>query len=1034
MTSGNKRVSTTKVKSNGGDKFPIVGIGASAGGLEALELFLSNVPIESGMAFVIIQHLSPNYKGMLVELLQRSTTMQVLQAKDRMAVKANCVYVIPPNKDLSILHGILHLLDPIKLSGIHLPIDTFLRSLAVDQQENSIGVILSGMGTDGTLGLRTLKEKGGAVFVQEPGSAKFDGMPHSVIDAGLADVIAPAQELPSLISAYIHHPPLLSKPGLQDEDLAKSSIEKVMIILRSQTGNDFSLYKKTTVYRRIERRMVFLHLDNIAMYVRYLRENPLEVETLFNELLIGVTTFFRDLTVWKQLKDVVLLALLAERPPEQTLRAWVAGCSTGEEAYSLAILIKEAFDSFKLSKPAKNFSVQIFASDLDARAIEKAREGVYPANIVADVSPERLERYFIKTERGYQVATSIREMVIFAKQNIIMDPPFTKLDILCCRNLLIYLTPELQKKLLPLFHYSLNPGGILFLGNSETVGEYNDLFETLNTKMRLYRRQEASMSEHPVIFPTLFASARPGAAVKALTSIPKLQTLADQLLLQEYSPPAVLTDGIGDILYISGRTGKYMEAASGKANWNIFVMAREGLRNELPRAFQNALRQQETVILKNIVFDTDGGIQNVNVTIQPIREQNSLRGMVMIIFTDLGVLPKTKQSSTRHAKLQPTAATEELERELNQAHQESQSIREEMQTSQEELRSANEELQSTNEELQSTNEELTTSKEELQSINEELLSVNTEMQANLDENMRTNSDMKNLLDSIDIAILFLDNNLCVRSFTSQISKITQLIPGDVGRPITDIASALLYPQLANDANEVLRTLVKVERQISLPNGDCFATRILPYRSLENMINGVVITFVEITEIKRLEGKEKLLAELIAANQKLNFQDNEKEKRATELVIADDYLKKLTAESKEAKIQAAERSKELQAFYKLSEIVERKSNTLSNIYQEFIDILPKSWQYPEIACARIVMGDSEFRTKNFAKSEWSQSAPIKVNGVEEGRIEVGYIEKKPKEDEGPFLKEERLLLTAIAERLGRITERVRAEEVLQKDGG
>ncbi len=874
--------------------FPIVGIGASAGGLEALESFLANVPENYGMAFVIVQHLDPTHKGILVELLQRGTSLQVFQIKDRMRVKANCVYVIPPNKDLSILRGALHLKDPLAPRGLRLPIDSFFRSLADDQQEHSIGVILSGMGTDGTLGLHAIKEKGGMVFVQSPDSAKFNGMPYSAIDAGLADVIAEVQELPSKINAVIHHAPLFTRPLLLDEDRAKSSLEKVMILLRAQTGHDFSLYKKTTVYRRIERRIGLHHMDNITTYVRFLRENPQEVETLFRELLIGVTNFFRDPAAWEVLKSEALPALLAKRAPGQTLRAWVAGCSTGEEAYSLAMLFKEVVDSIKPNKIAKKYSLQIFATDLDQRAIEKARAGIYPENIALDVSPERLSRFFIKTERGYEVTKAIREMVIFAPQNIIMDPPFTKLDILSCRNLLIYLTPELQKKLMPLFHYSLNPDGILFLGTSETIGGFSDLFASANGQTRIYRRLESNLSEHAVEFPTTFTAARPG-AIKTKATV-NIQTLADQLLLQTYAPAAVLTNENGDILYVSGRTGKYLEAAAGKANWNIFVMGREGLRYELTSAFQKAVRNKETVTLKNIVVGANGGAQKINLTLEPIKGEGGLGGMVMVIFTDVAALPKSKLDNK---PLRGTAArkADESEKQLEYARHETQSIREEMQTSQEELKSANEELQSTNEELQSTNEELTTSKEEMQSMNEELQTVNNELQSKVDELSHTNSDMKNLLDSTDIATLFLDNTLRVRRFTAQTSKITKLIPGDVGRPITDIASALLYPQLAEDAHEVLRTLVKVDRQIATPDDNWFAARILPYRTLENMIDGVVITFQDITEIKKLEGKEKLVAELLIANQELAFQNEEKEKRAAELVIANAHLEKLTAELK-----------------------------------------------------------------------------------------------------------------------------------------
>jgi two-component system CheB/CheR fusion protein len=544
--------------------------------------------------------------------------------------------------------------------------------------------------------------------------------------------------------------------------------------------------------------------------------------------------------------------LLAERSPETTLRAWVAGCSTGEEAYSLAMLFKEIMDT-KPRKLTKNFTLQIFATDLDQKAIKMAREGLYPAGIAADVSPERLRRFFVKTERGYRVANFIREMVIFAPQNIIMDPPFTKLDILCCRNLLIYLTLELQKKLLPLFHYSLNAGGILFLGTSETIGGFNDLFSIMDGKTRLYRRLEAGLSERPIEFSTTFTAVRLGASPKILSPMVNIQSQAEQLLLQRYSPAAVLTNGNGDILYISGRTGKYIEAASGKANWNIFVMAREGLRYELTNAFQKAIREQETVILKNITVGANGGTQIVNVTVQPLKENNDLLGMVMIIFTDVAALSKPKPSG-KPARGAAAGEVTELKTQLEYARHEMQNVREEMQSSQEELKSANEELQSTNEELQSTNEELTTSKEEMQSMNEELQTVNAELQASVDQLSHINSDMKNLLDSTDIATLFLDNTLRVRRFTSETSKITRLIPSDVGRPITDIASALLYPQLADDAREVLRTLIKTERQIPVASGDWFAARILPYRTLENMIDGVVITFTDITLSKKLEAE------------------------------------------------------------------------------------------------------------------------------------------------------------------------------------
>lgn len=828
--------------------FPIVGIGSSAGGLEALELFLSNVPESSGMAFVIVQHLDPTHKGIMVELLQRVTSMKVTQVKDRTAVKPDCVYVIPPNKDMSILHGVLFLLEPVAPRGLRLPIDFFLRTLADDQRENSIGVILSGMGSDGTLGLRAIKEKAGVVFVQEPSSAKFDGMPRSAIEAGLADVTAPVETLPEKIKAFLQYSPLIDKTGLVIEDKTQSGLEKVVILLRSQTGHDFSLYKKTTIYRRIERRMGVHQIDKISNYVRFLQKNPQEVELLFRELLIGVTSFFRDPEAWEQLKTEVLPVLMTGRTKNQTMRAWIPACSTGEEAYSLAILFKEALEEYQ---PELNLPLQVFATDLDKQAIEKAREGVFPPNIAADVTGNRLERFFVKVERGYQVIKSVREMVIFAPQNIIMDPPFTKLDLISCRNLLIYLTPELQKKLHPLFHYSLNPGGFLFLGSAETIGAFNKLFTPLPGKSRLYRRLETGNHGEPVAFPNTFVP-QSVQITKSTKPEVNIQTLAEHMLLQTYSPAAVLTNQNGDILYINGRTGKYLEPAAGKANWNVFVMSREGLRYELSAAFKKALQKKETQSLKNLEVGTNGGTQIVNITIEPLLNPRALEGMVFIVFNDVAVGPSKKTTNkSGHVNASSLQITE-LERELENARKEIQSLHEEMQTSQEELKSSNEEMQSSNEELQSTNEELTTSKEEMQSMNEELQTINNELQAKVNDLSTANNDMKNLLDSSDIATLFLDINLRLRRFTSETGKLTQLIPGDIGRPITDIASALLYPQLAEDARQVLRTLAKAERQLSIADGSWFSARILPYRTLENVIDGVVITFTDITPYKNLE--------------------------------------------------------------------------------------------------------------------------------------------------------------------------------------
>jgi two-component system CheB/CheR fusion protein len=846
-------MATRGSKKQDSSAFPIVGIGASAGGLEAIEQFLGHVPTGSGMAFVIVQHLDPTQKGMMVELLSRAVPMKVVQVKDRMRVEPNGVYVIPPNQDMSILHGVLHLLAPAAPRGLRLPIDYFLRALADDQHSGGIGVILSGMGSDGTLGARAIKERAGVVLAQAPASAKFDAMPRSVIEAGLADIVAPAEELAGKLAAYLAHVPLVQVPNQPLTDKTQSGIEKVCVLLRSQTGHDFSSYKRSTVYRRIERRMGLHQLDGIADYVRLLRESTQETQILFHELLIGVTNFFRDPAVWECLRKKVFPKMLAARGGGGVLRAWVAGCSTGEEAYSLAMIFKEALAQLK---PDPAFSLQIFATDLDSTAIERARQGLFPASIAADVSAERLRQFFVREERGYQVRKEIREMVIFAPQNLVMDPPFTRLDILCCRNLLIYLAPELQKKLLSLFHYSLGAGGALVLGSAETIGNATDLFRPLDAKTRIFQRLDSAQRSAPIDFPAALSPRRtlttedpqkPGTVKTA----PNLQTMIEQILLQRFAPAAVLTSDQGDILFISGRTGKYLEPAAGKANWNIYAMAREELRYELVSAFQMALKSKRTVTQPHLRLTSERGVQTVEITVEPILDVEALRGTVLVVFTEV-VSPVVEPPGKSKRIAAPPAALERREQELRLAREELRSMSEQMQTSREELRSANEELQSTNEELQSTNEELTTSKEEMQSMNEELQTLNHELQTKVDELSRTNNDMRNLLDSTDIATLFLDQDLNVRRYTPQMVKIIKLIPSDLGRPISDLATELIYPDIVDDAHEVLRTLVFKEQSIATRDGRWFSVRIMPYRTLDNRIDGVVITLVDITAAKTLE--------------------------------------------------------------------------------------------------------------------------------------------------------------------------------------
>jgi len=829
--------------------FPIVGIGTSAGGLEALEQFLSHVPKECGMAFVVVQHLSPDHTGNLPELLQRSTSMKVQQVNGNTKVQPDHVYVIPSGKDMTISSRTLHLHDSDTKHGLRLPIDTFLRSLAEDCTEQSIGVILSGMGSDGTLGLCAIKEQGGLTLVQEPASAKFDSMPKSVIDAGFADIVAPAEELPERIIDFLGcaTPRWKSEENQRDKEL--SNFEKITTLLKAKTRHDFSLYKPTSVYRRIERRMGIHKITSIADYARFLQKNAQEVDLLFKELLIGVTSFFRDTALWEELKNEAVPKILTAYPEGGSLRAWSCGCSTGEEAYSLAMTFKEALD--QITQP-DNYSLQIFATDLDADAIEKARRGLYPATIEADVSPERLQRFFTKEDTRYRVCKEIREMVTFAQQNVIMDPPFTKLDILICRNLLIYLSSELQKKLLPLFHYSLKQGGLLFLGSAETFGPHIDLFTATNVSTKLFWRKE-TIFHNGITFPSSYISNLPASSQLEslmLKTADNLQLLADHLILQHFSAPTVLVNDQGDIVYISGKTGKYLEPAAGKANLNIFAMTREGLQYKLGSAFSQSLRQSEPITVRADLADNNGSIQAVDMTLMKIETPEALRGMVLIAFKDVILPPKVKR---RKLGIFPDSKqVEELEQELLKTREELRTTREEMQTTHEELKSTNEELQSTNEELQSTNEELTTSKEEMQSMNEELQSVNAEQSTRLDDYLLVNNDMENLLNSTEIVTVFLDNHLQVRRFTTGANRLFKLIPGDVGRPLTDIVSNLNYPQLYDHVQDVLRKLISVENQVSTLDGRWVLVRIMPYRTMDKMINGVVITCNDITAAKKIE--------------------------------------------------------------------------------------------------------------------------------------------------------------------------------------
>ncbi|MCG5513923.1 chemotaxis protein CheB [Ectothiorhodospira shaposhnikovii] len=839
----------------------IVGIGASAGGLEALEHFLTPVPADCPLAFVVVQHRLPDHGGLLPELLQKATPLPVREAQDHMPVRPGEVYVIPPGKNLSVQHGQLHLLEPPAGRGTKLPIDFFLHSLATDKQARSVGVILSGSGCDGTLGLRAVREHGGITLAQSPEEARFPDMPRSVIDAGVVDLVLPASAMFERITHFLgrHHQGDSAPWHPRDGNLG-IGLEEIIVILRARTGHDFTHYKTKTLCRRIERRMGLHQLDSLPGYIQYLRNNPQEVDLLFQELLIGVTHFFRDPPAWEALIKQALIPMIQRAGPLSTLRAWVAGCSTGEEAYSLAIAFREALETVA---PTGQVTLQIFATDLNEQAIERARRGIFPAGIAADVSEPRLNKYFQRDDSGYRVNRAIRETVVFATQNVIMDPPYTKLDLLICRNVLIYLDGELQNRLLRLFHYSLRPGGILLLGNAEGTGRVGDLFLPVDQDVHLFRRGEARPSLADAPFKDFLSLTRDSHKPLAYPSIPtattdsSLQAQAERLILDALAPPAVLINADGDILYIFGRTGDFLEPAAGKANWNIHVMARGALAQELAMAIPQAASQGAG--MTRIVFQNpdQGQARVIRLTLQPIQAPRELAGMLLIAFLELPpALYRDQAHDPVHGE---SRRIRELQHALQQTRDELRLTRKSMQSSQEELRSANEELQS-------TNEELTTSKEEMQSLNEELQTMNAQLQAKLEELTEANSDMNNLFNSTDVATIFLSSNLTIRRFTSPAQQIFKLLPGDVGRPLSDIVTDLDYPDLFENAREVLQTLTFSLEEIPTRDGRWYQVKIMPYRTLDDVIAGVVISFSDITKAKTLESRLRALTSCSGTNE------------------------------------------------------------------------------------------------------------------------------------------------------------------------
>jgi two-component system CheB/CheR fusion protein len=844
---------------------PVVGIGASAGGLAAFEAFFSGMPADTdpGMAFVLVQHLAPDHKSILSELVKRYTRMEVFQVADGMAVRPNCAYIIPPNRDMAFVNGTLQLLEPAAPRGQRMPIDFFFRSLAQDQHERAICIVFSGTGSDGTQGLRAIKSEGGIVMAQEPKSTEYDGMPRSAIATGLVDYVLPPAEMPAQLIAYVAHAfgktflPA-SPPAPKSED----ALKKIFLLLRAQTGHDFSQYKRNTFVRRVERRMAVHQIERLDEYARYLHQTPADVEALFRDLLIGVTNFFRDPLAFGALQEQAIPQLFAGKPTGAVIRVWVPGCSTGEEAYSLAILLQERMEELK-----QNFKLNVFATDIDRHAIECARTGIYAPSIADYVSPERLGRFFSQEPDGgsYRIHKGIRDRMIFSEQDVIKDPPFSRLDLVSCRNLLIYMGAELQKLLIPLFHYALNPGGMLFLGTSETVGEFVDLFAAIDRRSKLYQRREVAGGAHLQGFRRLPSEegpvSRPSGKGLGESKLP-VRELFERALLQQCDPGALVNER-GHIFYLHGRTGRYLEPAPGEAGMNILKMAREGLRRDLTAALHKAMTLKEPVRQPGLRVKTNGGFTTVNLMVQPVPTGPDLEGaakLFLIIFEDTPAADPERSEkavtletgeeageSATDVDARITALKQELRAKEEYLH----ATNEELATSNEELKSSNEEMQSVNEELQSTNEELETSKEELQSVNEELATVNAELQNKVADLSRSNNDMNNLLAGTGIGTIFVDHQLRIQRFTPAVTQVINLILTDVGRPVGHIVSNLVgYDQLVADLRGVLDSLAPKEVEVQTQMGAWYLLRIRPYRTQENVIEGAVITCTEITESKQ----------------------------------------------------------------------------------------------------------------------------------------------------------------------------------------
>lgn len=837
---------------------PVVGIGASAGGIEALSLFFSAMPADSGAAFVVVLHLDPTRESQMAHILGARTTMPVAEIKDGMTLAANHVYVIAPDHDLRVRDGGLHLSEPAEPRGRRHPVDVLFRSLAADRGARGVAIVLSGTGTNGSEGLKEVKAEGGLILVQEPTTAKFDGMPRSAIDADLADHILAPGEMPAAVLAWLRHDHVAAANAAEVAPDEQAMEDRVLDVLRSRAGHDFRGYKKTTLHRRINRRLGVRNVASLRDYVEELRANPEEAGALAKDLMINVTGFFRDAEAWKALAELVIAPWAATRDTGETLRIWTPGCSTGEEAYSLAMLVSELAEAAD-----KQFDLKIFATDAQDDNLRRARDGLYPAAAVANLSPARLRRWFDRAGSAYQVKRALREMIVFAPQNLLRDPPFSRLDLISCRNLLIYLEPAAQQRVMALCHFALREGGRLFLGNAETTGRNEDLFEPVSKKWRIFRR--IGPTRHDIVdFPLTREPAhahshkRPEAAspdpqdpsrpVEAAAPLHAVEA-ARRALLQRYAPASVLIDEKCRILYFHGSTGDYLEPPTGEPTRNLLSMARDGLAVKLRAAVREAMTEKKSVTVHARV-GRGRTSRPVVATITPVPAASQEAMSLLVSFEPATGASVSARPAVAEDAPSSSSGEQALQQELKAARAELQSTIEHLETTNEELKASSEEVTSANEELQSTNEELETSKEEPQSFNEELHTVNNQLQHKVRELEVLSDDLNNLLAGSQAATVFLDTDFCIKWFSPAISALLDLVASDIGRPISHFARKFTDENLLSDAKTVLQKLTPIEAEVRSDAGRWFVRRTLPYRTLDNRIAGVVISFSDITERKR----------------------------------------------------------------------------------------------------------------------------------------------------------------------------------------